>query len=609
MKKLLITAAAAICVFGGMAARAEIIGAVYTTDIGALIDGCPIKSYNISDSTYIKAEDLRGYGFDVAWDENARTLKITPDDNAARTVPSAEEINTKKSDIPFNQKLYDVYSTDIKTYVNGAEIHACNIDGETLVKFRDLESVAYVNYDDSKRLASIDVISKRLDDELSVAEGMTDLTLSDGVTYHGQVKDGKPDGIGVITDKSADEDRVNNIVTIAHFTDGEKDGIYRTDGTYEVIRGSSLGTYIDRGVGNTKVNYSVSYSDYHMNPDTLYCCISTLDYDKTYSDSTERATGTECRAQTDDGYLYGIKNTDIYEYTTVTDGDYNIAPEDGLPKFDRFAGDYGANAVTEDGTAYTLPYGPDYVHAVAVPESDTDSDKYIENGILYEDMHDGNAPRVVDTDVKAFDGESYVIYLKNDGSAWVYRSNSKKALGYGWIDGEDLSAPVKCADDVAYVSSGDGLTMAYIKNDGSVYVLGVSYNGEKGVVETRDNGIDYTKFLHDTGVKMGDGFVSCSAGSEVVLALKENGDLYAWGANNAGVIDKDGGGNVLTPMKVAEDVRDYIYDGALYIIKTDDTLWYRGRTRHFSDRQIEGGIPDFTMCGKVYREVSYKVGE
>ena len=41
MKNLIITTAAAMLVFGA-AASAEVTGAVYSTDIGALIDGCPI---------------------------------------------------------------------------------------------------------------------------------------------------------------------------------------------------------------------------------------------------------------------------------------------------------------------------------------------------------------------------------------------------------------------------------------------------------------------------------------------------------------------------------------------------------------------------------------
>ena len=594
MKKLIITAAASMLVFGA-AASAEITGAVYSTDIGALIDGCPVKSYNISDSTYIKAEDLRGYGFDVAWDATARTLKITPDDNAVRTIPPASEINIKKSDIPFNQKLYDVYSTDIKTYVNDTEIHACNIDGETLVKFRDLESVAYVTYEDDKRLASIDVIAKRLEDEYNSVADMEDLTLAEGITYHGQVKDGKPDGIGMITDKSGNDYRINDTVTTAHFSGGEISGIYRTDGTYDEISGSSPGTYIRRETGNTNVHYKVEYSDYRVN--NLYCGISTIDYD-----NLSTATGTECRTEMDNDYLYCIKNTDIYGYSTILGGDWNIEPESELPKFDRFVGNYDACVVADNGKVYTLPYGLDYVHAVSSDEYESEDDLYIgEDGTLYEDMHDGNAPRVVDTDVKMYDGSSYVIYLKNDGSVWAYRSNSRKELGQSWTDKKDLSTPVKCGDDAMYVSSGNGLTMSYVKNDGSVYVFGTSYYGEKGFVESSDGGIDFNKFLHDEGVKMGEGFVSCKMGSSVVLALTENGDLYAWGENKAGVIDKDGGENVLVPTRVAEDVHDYIYDGALYIVKTDGTLWYRGKTRRFSQRYSDDSISDFTMCESVYK--------
>ncbi len=659
MKKLIGAAIALTALCVPFSARAGVIDAVHTTDIGAVIDGSPIKSYNISDSTYIKAEDLRGCGFDVVWDADARTLSITPDDGAERTILPEADINIKKSDIPVYQKLYDVYSTDIKTYVNGEEINACNIDGETLVKFRDLEKTAYVSYDDEKRLASIDVIRYRLDKVFDGAADKQELTLSEGITYVGQVKDGKPDGIGRTTDKSVQTEfpgAINDFTTTAYYTGGEIDGMYYSKGAYTYTIGSSLGTYIKDDIGNTKADYSVTYSDYHV--DGIYCCVSTVN-----KNDYPTPNGVECRAVVDNEYLYGIRNNDIYEYASYTDGDVNIAPFGRLPSFVRFSGRYDyVAAITENGEMFTLPYGSDYRHSVSMltgaPEedkkaaygvyrgynaeddwilttdgklygfyydrSDYENEKYrgvplaenvktaqaaylyvSEDGSLYEDMHDGNGYRVVDTDVKAVDGTSYVIYLKNDGSVWTYRSNSRQALGISHDDGMDYSEPVKRADNAVYVSADDGLSYMYITEDGSLYAFGESYNGQKGFVQELENGsyvYDYLKELEAPAVKLGDGFVSCKP-REVSLALDAAGNLYAWGDNEKGVIDKEGGEHILSPVKIAEDVRDYLYaSGNIYLIKNDGALWYRGNAAPNSD-DAERVLGEFVQCKTVYRKM------
>lgn len=56
----------------------EIAKDVYATDIQAYLNGNPIRSYNIDGQTIIICEDLREFGYDVQWDETARTLTIWP---------------------------------------------------------------------------------------------------------------------------------------------------------------------------------------------------------------------------------------------------------------------------------------------------------------------------------------------------------------------------------------------------------------------------------------------------------------------------------------------------------------------------------------------------
>lgn len=55
---------------------AEDPGYVTQTDIVCFIDYSPIESYNYKNKTYVVAEDLMNYGFDVVWNNERRELTI-----------------------------------------------------------------------------------------------------------------------------------------------------------------------------------------------------------------------------------------------------------------------------------------------------------------------------------------------------------------------------------------------------------------------------------------------------------------------------------------------------------------------------------------------------
>lgn len=55
----------------------DIQGVYYETDIVTLLNGSPIESYNIGGRTFIVAEEMRNFGYDVTYDEESRTLTIT----------------------------------------------------------------------------------------------------------------------------------------------------------------------------------------------------------------------------------------------------------------------------------------------------------------------------------------------------------------------------------------------------------------------------------------------------------------------------------------------------------------------------------------------------
>lgn len=137
---LLITVCFALTV---SAVALRVVDRVLATDIRAFIDGYEIPSYNISDRLGVVAEDLRGYGFDVIWNAEARTLSVTKNDKGV-TSP----IDMSTFDASSNASL-PVYETNIVTYIDGEEVESYNIGGYTIIYLRELERYGTCMYDHS----------------------------------------------------------------------------------------------------------------------------------------------------------------------------------------------------------------------------------------------------------------------------------------------------------------------------------------------------------------------------------------------------------------------------------------------------------------------------
>lgn len=142
---------------------AEVTDRVVSTNIGTVIDGAAMRTYHVNDRTFVVAEELRGYGFDVDYNDTERRLTITQNPYAPRTILPEAEVNIAKSDIIENEWRSDVYATDISVYLSGEQIEAYAIDGQMVIPIRALEPYAYVDYDDSKRLVTVSALKHYLD--------------------------------------------------------------------------------------------------------------------------------------------------------------------------------------------------------------------------------------------------------------------------------------------------------------------------------------------------------------------------------------------------------------------------------------------------------------
>lgn len=127
-----------LCSISAMAYRnGNIIGTASYTDICASINGYGIASYNVDGYTYVIAEDLRNYGFEVIWNPSLRTLSITRNSVYYPSVSYTQPFIVQSL---VGEKSHNLLYTDIKTYVNNSPVQSYNINGRTIIRFDSLNA-------------------------------------------------------------------------------------------------------------------------------------------------------------------------------------------------------------------------------------------------------------------------------------------------------------------------------------------------------------------------------------------------------------------------------------------------------------------------------------
>ncbi len=134
MKKIITSLLVLALLFGviGVFAMGDVIGHIYSTDILTFVNGKPACGYNIGGRTVVIAEELDGYGFNVEYNDEIRTLKIESYFDKGHKV--VEEIPRGRT----GEIMGNVYTTDIKVYYNGILLRGYNIGGRTAVCLEDL---------------------------------------------------------------------------------------------------------------------------------------------------------------------------------------------------------------------------------------------------------------------------------------------------------------------------------------------------------------------------------------------------------------------------------------------------------------------------------------
>lgn len=179
-------------------------------------------------------------------------------------------------------------------------------------------------------------------------------------------------------------------------------------------------------------------------------------------------------------------------------------------------------------------------------------------------------------------GNSHAAAIKTDGTLWIWGGNSSGCLGINATGGGSRSTPVTTfagGNDWKYVSCRLHHTAA-IKNDGSLWVWG----SNSSALLAGNDAILYDKSTPVTTFLGGNNWKSISNGSSScahVMAVKTDGTLWGWGRNLEGQIGINITGiSTITPVTTFAGGNNWnsVSCGGFHTlaIKTDGSLWVWG---------------------------------
>lgn len=190
--------------------------------------------------------------------------------------------------------------------------------------------------------------------------------------------------------------------------------------------------------------------------------------------------------------------------------------------------------------------------------------------------------------------------IKTNGTLWTWGYNSYGILGDG-STASNRNTPVQIGNDTDWrmVSLGSSFMLA-IKNNGTLWASGYNVVGQLG---------DGTYTNRNTILQIGTdtNWVSVSAGGSHSLALKGDGTLWAWGNKIYGQLGMGAPGehaNIITPTQVGTDTDWKIVSaGARHSLaqKIDGSLWAWGANEYGQQgngapNAVPTNVPTLVSC-------------
>jgi alpha-tubulin suppressor-like RCC1 family protein len=202
-------------------------------------------------------------------------------------------------------------------------------------------------------------------------------------------------------------------------------------------------------------------------------------------------------------------------------------------------------------------------------------------------------------------GSGHSIALKANGTLWSWGRNASGQLGNGLVG--NVSIPTQLGTDTnwSYISAGYEYTTA-IKTDGTLWAWGDNTYGQlgDGTFGSANNKATPVQIGSDTN------WLMVSAASGHTVAIKTNGTLWAWGANNYSQLGDGTIVNKYLPTQIGLATNWQNVEAALYFniaMKSNGTIWTWGRndTGQLGDNTIiDKNIPTNIEATNNYSKIT-----
>lgn len=161
-------------------------------------------------------------------------------------------------------------------------------------------------------------------------------------------------------------------------------------------------------------------------------------------------------------------------------------------------------------------------------------------------VHKSSEPvKILDHAVSVSCGDNHLLAVTQDGSLWSWGSNNFGELGTGtrdvWID-----RPQKVMDQVALARAGQWCSAA-VKQDGSLWTWGYNCRCALGNGEANSSNWMITENANcqPAPKQILDHVINVSLNGSSGFAVKEDGEVWAWGDNSVGSLGNGHQGNIV----------------------------------------------------------------
>ena len=176
--------------------------------------------------------------------------------------------------------------------------------------------------------------------------------------------------------------------------------------------------------------------------------------------------------------------------------------------------------------------------------------------------------------VSVSSGSAFAAALKPNGTLWMWGYNAYGQLGNGNLT--NYSSPIQVGALTTWLSvtCGQNHTGA-VKTDGTLWMWGANNNGQLGQGNTTYRSSPVQVGLLST-------WLNVAAGYKQTIALKTDGTMWSWGSNNVGQLGLGNLTSYSSPKQIGalttwSKISTSAYLSPMtYALKTDGTLWTWG---------------------------------